>query len=99
VSASGRQRLRGVTYTTMVATDGTRCTWAVYRVPTRFAAQPQRIRRLNLHRAQRIATVTTAAFGNVELSIAHCRRTSEEHAAPEWPAFEWQPAQAPAGVW
>ena len=81
--------MKGVTYTTIVATDGEHSTYATYRVRTRKALGE--IKKLNLEKAEIVATetVSTYAYLHKEARRVFCYQTSMRHALPEWPAFEW----------
>lgn len=78
---------RGVTYTAMIMTDGTTSIYGTYRVPTRA----RKIRTLNMHRAEQVATHRAPAeiVGKLHATAAWCLARSAEHATPEWPAFDW----------
>ena len=79
--------MRGITYTTMVMTDGKRSIFGVFRVPMRRPPGKS----FSLHRAELIASVShEGRFASAEDMCSFCERSSLEHARPEWPAFEWK---------
>ena len=84
---------KGVTYTTMILTDGTRSLYGVFRVPTRS----HKPKVLDMHSAEQIASVPWVhARVTVEDMRQWCYEQSKRHETPGWPAFEWNVyAEAP----
>ncbi len=95
----------GVTYTTMVYTDGTVTGWATYRIPTRRTLAKIKTLNLNAAGVERIAEVVTderkgegpasmprdkdGYRGSVDQHLAWCSKVSAQHATEQFPAFNW----------